>query len=119
MKFHRNTIWLIPLCIIITFPLWSIPVSDFLTPRGGFDPAPIQQAPDTHNFNMDTVRILQNQKGKNTAIIRAAKAQTGQDPDTIIMELVNADLFRCRGKCHEDNCQYRPIQYDQKNSDLN
>ena len=97
MKFHRNTIWLIPLSIIVSFPLWSIPVSDFLTPRGGFDPAPIQQDPDTHNFNMDTVRILQNQKGKNTAIIRAAKAQTGQAPDIIIMELVNADLFDAEG----------------------
>ena len=97
MKFHRNTIWLIPLSIIISFPLWSIPVSDFLAPRGGFDPVPIQQDPDTHNFNMDTVRILQNQKGKNTAIIRAAKAQTGQDPDIIIMELVNADLFDAEG----------------------
>jgi LPS export ABC transporter protein LptC len=97
MKFHRNTIWLIPLSIIISFPLWSIPVSDFLAPRGTVDPAPIQQDPDTHNFNMDTVRILQNQKGKNTAIIRAAKARTGQDSDTIIMELVNADLFDAEG----------------------
>ena len=97
MKFHRNTIWLIPLSIIVTFPLWSVPVSEFLTPRGGFDPTPRQERPDTRNFNMDTVRILQNQKGKNTAIIRAEKAQTGEDPDTIIMELVNADLFDADG----------------------
>jgi len=97
MKFHRNTIWLIPLSIIISFPLWSIPVSNFLAPRGGFDPVPRQQDSDTHNFNMDKVRILHNQKGENTAIIRAAKAQTGRDPDIIVMELVNADLFDAEG----------------------
>jgi LPS export ABC transporter protein LptC len=97
MKFHRNTIWLIPLSIIISFPLWSIPVSDFLAPKGTFDPVSTPHDPDTHNFNMETVRILQNQKGKNTAIIRAAKARTGQDPDIIIMELVNADLFDAEG----------------------
>ncbi len=93
MKLHRNTIWLLPLSIIISFPLWSIPLSDFLAPRGGITPVSTGQDPATHNFNMDKVRILQNQKGRNTAIIRAAKARTGQDPDIIIMDLVNADLF--------------------------
>lgn len=97
MKFHRNTIWLLPLSILVTFPLWSIPVSDFLAPRGGIVPVPTEQDPNTRNFNMDKVRVLQNQKGKNTAIIRAAKAQTGQDPNVITMELVNADLFDAEG----------------------
>ena len=97
MKFHRNTIWLIPLSIIATYPLWSIPVGNFLAPRGGFDPPQELEQPDTHTFNMDTVKILQNQKGRDTAIIRAAKAKTGQDPNVIIMELVNADLFDEQG----------------------
>ncbi len=93
MKFHRNTIWLIPLLIIVTFPLWSVPVGKFLSPRGSFDPGPNKQQPDTHNFNMDTVQILQNQKGKKTALIRAGKAHTGEDPDVLVMEAVDADLF--------------------------
>jgi len=93
MKFHRNTIWLIPLSIIITFPLWSIPVGNFLSPRGDFAPAPKNQTSDSHNFNMDTVKILQNQKGKKTGFIRAQKAHTGEDPNLLILEIVNADLF--------------------------
>ncbi len=93
MKFHRNTIWLIPLFFIITFPFWSAPVGNFLTPRGDFDPAPTNNKADTHNFNMDTVKILQNQKGKKTALIRAAKAHSGKEPNLLTMELVNADIF--------------------------
>ncbi len=93
MKFHRNTVWLIPLLVIVTFPLWSIPVGNFLTPRGSFDPEPQNQQPDNHNFTMDTVKILQNQNGKKTALIRAHKAHTGKDSNHLILELVNADLF--------------------------
>ncbi len=93
MKSHRNTIWLVPLLIIITYPLWSLPVGTFLSPKGSFDPPPNKQQPDTHNFNMDTVQILQNQKGEKTALIRARKAHTGEDSDILVMEFVNADLF--------------------------
>jgi len=94
MKFHRNTIWLIPLSIIVTFPLWSIPVGNFLTPRGNFTATPTtDQTPDSHNFNMNTVKILQNQQGKKTAFIRAGKAHTGEDPNLLILESVSADLF--------------------------
>ncbi|EKD38706.1 MAG: hypothetical protein ACD_75C00636G0004, partial [uncultured bacterium] len=50
MRFHRNTIWLVPLLFILTFPLWSPPIGRFLTPRGGFDPDLNKKPPDTHNF---------------------------------------------------------------------
>jgi len=93
MRIHRNTIWLIPLIFFVTFPLWSIPVGDFLTPRGGFDPALKERKPAGRTFNLDTVKILQNQNGKKTALIRAKQARTGETPDTLIMESVDADLF--------------------------
>jgi len=79
MKFHRNIIWLVPLGIIVTYPLWSIPVGNFLSPRSNFDP------------------ILQNQQGQKTAVIRAQRARTGEDPNLLIMELVSADLFDAAG----------------------
>lgn len=98
MKFHRKTIWLVPLIIIVTFPFWSIPVGNFLTPRGDFDAQPEKnKQPASHNFNMDTVKILQNQKGEKTALIRARKAHTGENSDILIMEFVNADLFDKEG----------------------
>lgn len=93
MRIHRNTIWLIPLVLFVTFPLWSVPVSDFLTPRGGFDPALKERKSKGRTFNLDTVKILQNQDGKKTALIRAKHARTGKTPDSLIMDSVNADIF--------------------------
>jgi LPS export ABC transporter protein LptC len=98
MKIHRNTIWLLPLAFLITFPLWSIPVGEFLTPRGGFDPDINKESTDHHNFTMQTVTILQNQKGKDSAVIRAANARTKPDDlDIVILDKVNAEVFDDNG----------------------
>ena len=94
MRFHRNTIWLVPLLFILPFPLWSPPIGRFLTPRGGFDPDLNKKPPDTHNFAMKTVKILQNQDGKRTALIRAEQAYTAADDNNIlVLEKVDADVF--------------------------
>ncbi len=98
MKINRNTIWLIPLALLVTFPLWSIPVGDFLTPRGGFDPELNKETADQQNFTMQTVTILQNQKGKNTAVIHAANARTNpSDLDVAILDKVDAQIFDNEG----------------------
>lgn len=98
MKYHRNTIWLVPLAFLVTFPLWSGPVGDFLTPRGGFDPNIKKESDEHHNFNMQTVTILQNQKGKDTAVIQAANARTKEnDLDVVILDTVKAEVFDDNG----------------------
>jgi LPS export ABC transporter protein LptC len=94
MKINRNIIWIVPLFFIVTYPLWSIPVGKFLTPRGGFDPEvkrPHQKA--GQKFNLDKVKITQNQNGKKTAFIVADKAYTGDDSDVLLMDNVDADIF--------------------------
>jgi LPS export ABC transporter protein LptC len=99
MKFHRNAIWLIPLAFLVTFPLWSIPLGNFLTPRGGFDPDINKESADHQNFTMQTVSILQNQKGKDTAVIRAANARTNPDDlDIVILDKVHAEVFDDNGR---------------------
>lgn len=94
MKLNRNIIWIVPLFFIITYPLWSIPVGKFLAPRGGFDPEikhPPQKA--TQQFNLDKVKITQNQNGKKTAFIIADTAHTGENPEILLMDNVDADIF--------------------------
>ncbi|PHR29857.1 MAG: LPS export ABC transporter periplasmic protein LptC [Desulfotalea sp.] len=94
MKLNRNIIWIAPLFFIITYPLWSIPISNFLVPRGGFDPS-IKHPPQkvTQRFSLDKVKITQNQNGMKTAVIIADTAHTGQDPNLLLMDNVNADIF--------------------------
>ncbi|WP_457578047.1 LPS export ABC transporter periplasmic protein LptC [Desulfomarina sp.] len=93
MKLHRNQVWLIPLLLILTYPLWSIPVGKFLTPRGGVPTQTVTRKTNQHNFRMESVKILQNQNGKKTALIRAKSARTGNDTDILILETVDADIF--------------------------
>lgn len=42
---------------------------------------------------METVKILQSQKGKKTALIRAKSARLEKSTDTFIFEIVDADIF--------------------------
>ncbi len=91
---RRNIILFIPLFLFITFPLWKIPVANFLTPRGGGEENKVQHSGDTtHDFAMEQVTILQNQNGKKTATIRAARALTGENKNEFLLESVNADIM--------------------------
>jgi LPS export ABC transporter protein LptC len=95
---QRNSIWLIPLALLITFPLWRLPLGAFLTPRGGYDPAYANLDADTHNFTMDKVRIQQIHSGKKSAEIRAESARTGDKPDEYIMTKVDTDVYDNEGE---------------------
>jgi LPS export ABC transporter protein LptC len=94
---RRNLIWLIPLGLIVTFPLWRLPLATFLEPRGGFDHDFANRDDRAHNFTMEQVVILQNQAGVKTAEIRAEEAQTSDVPHEFILIDVDADLFDEQG----------------------
>ncbi|WP_136809166.1 LPS export ABC transporter periplasmic protein LptC [Desulfosediminicola flagellatus] len=96
---RRNLIWLIPLGLIITFPVWRIPIGNFLTPRVSYDKK-ITSTRDleAQNFNMETVRILQSKNGRMTAEIHSKSAFTTEKPNEYILDQVNADLFNNEGE---------------------
>ena len=92
MNVQRNSVWLVPLILLCTFPLWRIPVGSFLTPRV-IERKTDDQNRESHNFKMETVKILQNQKGEKTALIQAQSANTEENRDVLALEKVEADLF--------------------------
>ncbi len=94
--FRRNAVWLIPLLLIVTYPLWSIPVASFLTPRGGFDDD-LKQNKKPRNFNLSGIRITQNRDGRTSSIILARKARTGEEPETLLLEEINTDIYDRKG----------------------
>lgn len=90
----RNITLFIPIFLVLTYPIWKIPVAAFLSPRGGEEPEEVQGRNETsHDFAMDHVKILQNQNGKKTAIIRAESALTGDNANEFHLETVDADLI--------------------------
>lgn len=90
---RRNLLWLIPLFLLSSFPVWRLPLASFLQPRGTYDPVAEEGIQDRHNFAMDKVIIIQNQAGKTTAEIRAEQALTSDKPHEYILITVDADLY--------------------------
>ncbi len=95
---RRNSVWLIPLILFLTFPIWRIPLAAFLSPRGGYDPDFANRKTDEHHFIIDNADIIQSENGKKTADIRAEKALTGKKPNDLILETVDADIFGKNGE---------------------
>lgn len=94
---RRNLVWLIPVMIIVTFPLWQIPISAFLTPRGLEESSVATGTGKEHDFVMQKVLITQNQAGEKTAEIRARQAYTSDKPDEFVLVTIDADLFDDQG----------------------
>ena len=94
---RRSFVWLIPAAMILTFPIWRIPVATFLAPRGIEDQRITTKTEDEHDFVMKQVQIVQNQAGKKTAEIRASQAFTSDKPNEFTLGNVDADLYDEQG----------------------
>jgi len=94
---RRSLVWLIPAVMILSFPVWRIPVAAFLAPRGIEDSKITTAAEDEHDFVMKTVHIVQNQAGKKTAEIRASQAFTSEKPNEFVLGDVDADMYDEQG----------------------
>lgn len=94
---RRNLIWLIPVLMIVTFPLWRLPVSSFLAPRGLDENSVAAGTEKEQDFIMQKVLITQNQAGKKTAEIRARQAYTSGKPDEFVLVDIDSDLFDDQG----------------------
>ena len=94
---RRNLIWLVPTLLIVTFPVWRLPVGSFLAPRQSDEAAMETIDEDRHDFVMQKVVIGQNQAGRKTAEIRSWQAYTGDKPDEYVLVEVDADLYDDQG----------------------
>ncbi len=112
LQFRRNAIWLIPLLLLLTSPLWSIPVGNFLAPRGE-EPHTVSQK--ERNFNLQGVKITLNRNGMKTALIISSDARTAK-ADTLIMTDVTADLYDEDGKVTK--IRAKEGEYNTKNEQL-
>lgn len=99
MRIHvRNFIWLVPLALLLTFPLWRQPLDAFLSPRGGYDPSLALNRQEVQDFTMTRVRITQSHNGQKTLDLAAVRALTGKTSDEFEMEDVNATITSKEGE---------------------
>ena len=96
----RNAIWLVPALLLITFPLWKIPVADYLSPRGGYDVGFSKKQEIDYNFFLEGVTINQVENGKQAANISAKRAQSTDIPSQYILTEIAADIIDKKGTTH-------------------
>ena len=98
MLTRRSAVWLIPLLLVITYPLWHIPLAAFLAPRGGFDPSYGKDEKESYNFRLKLPVIYEYKDGRQSAIIHAKAGYSTDKPDEYALEVVDADVFNLSGE---------------------
>lgn len=89
----RNLLWLLPLALLVGWPLWGGPLTSFLAPRGGFDVAAQPRNGQVKSFSMDGVFFTQLKRGVKDWQITTDHLYTADDPDLMQMEQVEAAVF--------------------------
>nr|WP_320010865.1 LPS export ABC transporter periplasmic protein LptC [uncultured Desulfobulbus sp.] len=92
LKNPRNLLWLLPLVLFLTSPVWHPLLGAFLTPRGGYNAklSTPQEESSTENFVMDEVTMTLASQGMEEWRITAKRAFTGELDQQIDMEGVSA-----------------------------
>jgi LPS export ABC transporter protein LptC len=98
MNVKRNSIWLFPLLIIMSGPLWWSAVGDLLKPKGSLDfPAPPSSA-QLKTFVLDEVILVQNRDGLDEFVLKAAKVNNGIHDDLLELEDIEVQLVGDDGR---------------------
>ncbi len=112
----RSMVWVLPMAFLITFPLWRIPLTAFLSPRGGYDSSFTNREDNQQTFNMEGIKVTQSQNGKTTIEVSAAQAYTGDNPDELQMKEVDAVIIDEDGE--QTFVTARKGTFDKKNNIL-
>jgi len=91
-KNPRNLLWLVPLALFLTSPLWKPVLASFLKPRGGYEPPTMvsNEKEPSQSFIMDTITITMSNRGRVEWVVNAVRAFTGQSDKEIGMIGVDA-----------------------------
>jgi LPS export ABC transporter protein LptC len=91
IKNPRNLLWLMPVLLFVTSPLWKPALTSFLQPRGVYDPSVIRQPTEQQqSFVMDAITITMSSWGRVEWVINAKKAFTAKSDNEIGMIGVDA-----------------------------
>lgn len=98
MNVKRNFVWLLPLLLIISGPLWWSGVGDLLKPRGSFDPPLPPPTTQLKTFVLDEVLLVQNRDGRDEFILKAARVNSGIHEDVLELEKIEVQLVDGDGR---------------------
>jgi LPS export ABC transporter protein LptC len=97
MTGYRNILWLLPVALLLSWPIWGGSASRFLVPRGGLGvgaPLAAQAAGTGAGFSMEGVLFSQLKNGVRDWQIQAKQLYSGEDQDKMQLVTVEAQVFK-------------------------
>ena len=86
----RNLLWLLPLLVLISSPVWWRLTADLLKPRGDFVTRGHDAPKKNTAFTMDDVHFAQSRKGKEELRLTAKRIFSGDSDNVLQLETIQA-----------------------------
>ena len=96
MTGYRNILWLLPVILLLSWPIWGGAFTRVLLPRGGLAAhLAVPQATTTGaGFSMEGVSFSQLKNGVRDWQIQAKQLYSGEDQDKMQLVAVEAQVFK-------------------------
>ncbi len=96
MTGFRNILWLLPVTLLLSWPIWGRAITRVLAPRGGLavSLAAPQATTTGAGFSMEGVLFSQLKNGARDWQIQARRLYAGEDQDRMQLETVEAQVFK-------------------------
>jgi len=115
IKDSRNFLWIVPLVLLLAYPLWKPLAVSFLKPEPG---KTMQSSPSLHNphvlvsAQMDGVQLEQSKNGIREWFLTADHLNSRESDSHMEMEDVNALFFDGEGKNEAAQIRSRRATYN-------
>ena len=115
VKDPRNLLWIVPLAVLLTMPLWKPPVADFLSPEHREVVPSFKRPADSSlsvSTDMDGVQFEQSKNGVREWLLTASRLYSIENDSDMQLEDVKALFFGSPGKDGETSIRSEKARYN-------
>ena len=121
MKDPRNLLWIIPLALLLSLPLWKPLAVDFLSPDRGKTMPPVPSLTNSRvltSSEMDNVHFEQSKNGIREWLLTATRLYSSENDSNMELEDVSARFFGSTGNNRETDINSRKAIYNSETKQL-
>lgn len=115
LKDSRNLLWIVPLCALLTMPLWKPFAADFLSPerKEADSVAPsLTASRSLSSSEMTGVQFEQSKNGKKEWFLTASRLSSSENDSFMKLEDVKALFFGKTGEAEETRIKSQKARYN-------
>jgi LPS export ABC transporter protein LptC len=121
MKDPRNLLWIIPLAVLLSLPLWKPLAVDFLSPDRKKIIPPVPSLTNTRaltSTEMDGVHFEQSKNGIREWLLTATRLYSTENDSNMELEDVSAKFFGSTGNNRETDIRSQKARYNTETKQL-